>query len=147
MKKLFFSLLILLSIYNANSQSDSTNDKIRELLEVTGAGKLGIQMMNNMIAAYKKDMSYVPNDFWDEFTKEANPDDLIKLIIPIYAKYYTNEDITLLLQFYKSPIGQKVIEKLPLISQDSYEAGAKWGEEIGEKVVNRLKEKGYMNDN
>ncbi len=73
-----------------------------------------------------------------------NPKDLEELIVPVYAKYYTDEEVTELLKFYKSPIGQKVIQKLPLITQDSYQAGAQWGKALGEKVISRLKEKGYL---
>lgn len=144
MKKPLFFAVFLFIAFSAFSQSNTTNDRIRELLEVTGSGKLGVQVVNQMIATYKAEVPSAPSDFWDEFSKEINPEGLIDLLVPIYAKHYTDEEIAALLKFYKSPIGQKVIEKMPLITQDSYQAGTQWGKAIGEKVISRLKEKGYL---
>lgn len=91
-------------------------------------------------------MSGVPGEFWDEFKKEITADGLIDLVAPIYAKYYTDEELLQLTAFYKSPLGQKITEKLPAISQESLTVGQEWGRKIGEKVVDRLKEKGYLKD-
>ena len=85
----------------------------------------------------------MPADFWDETIKEINVIDLADIVAPIYSKYYTDEELTKLIEFYKSPLGRKVVEKLPMITQDSYAAGEEWGKKISERVVARLKEKGY----
>jgi uncharacterized protein len=144
MKK--FALLAFVSFFlnTAHAQKDSSGIHARQLLELTGAGKGGIQMMNNMIASFKTTFTAVPVEFWDEFMKEANPAEMVDLLVPIYIKYYTDAELMQLLAFYKSPIGQKVIEQLPLISQDSYKVGEEWGRKIGEKVAERLKDKGYL---
>ncbi len=147
MKKYSCVLICTFIVLSAFSQSTAKNDRIRELMEVTGAVKLGVQLIDNMIATYKKDVPSVPAEFWDEFSKQINPNELTELVVPIYSKYFTDEEISQLIQFYKSPIGQKMVEKLPLVSQDSYQAGVNWGKQIGEKVVARLKEKGYLSNN
>jgi uncharacterized protein len=36
-----------------------------------------------------------------------------------------------------------MVEKLPLISQESFSIGEAWGKALGEKVVNKLKAAGY----
>lgn len=36
-------------------------------------------------------------------------------MIPIYDKYYTEDDIKQLTDFYQTPIGKKVISSTPLI--------------------------------
>lgn len=137
----FVCLFVLLPVF---SQSNSKNDRIRELMNVTGAGKLGVQLLNNLITTYKRDIPSVPEEFWDQFMKEVNPNELTELVIPIYSKYFTEEEISQIVQFYKTPIGRKMVERLPLIMQDSYRVGADWGQKIGEKVAESLKEKGYM---
>ena len=111
---------------------------------MTGSGKLGVQVMNNMISSFKVKLPNVPTEFWDEIGKEVNPEGLIELVAPIYAKYYTDDEIVKLLEFYKSPLGKKVIANMPLITQDSYQIGEEWGRKIGERVERRLKEKGYL---
>lgn len=73
-----------------------------------------------------------------------NSDTLINLIIPIYDKYYTESEIKQLTEFYQSSLGKKVISTMPLVVKESMQAGQTWGKEIGEKVYNDLKEKGFV---
>lgn len=87
-------------------QTPPTKDHVRSLLEITGSGKVGIQVMGSMITSYKKSMPSVPDVFWDDFLKSAKPEALIDLMIPIYAKYYTDEEIVQLIAFYKTPLGK-----------------------------------------
>lgn len=75
--------------------------------------------------------------------KEVDEQALINLIIPIYKKYYTQEDLKAIIAFYETPVGKKSINVLPNITKDSMTAGQAWGLEIGTKVVNKLKEQGY----
>jgi uncharacterized protein len=144
MKKLFLISSLFFLTVNGYSQKDSINSHARQLLYLTGSGKLGVQVMNNMMASFKKNVPSVPNEFWDDFSKEFTPDELIELLVPIYSKYYSDEEIVALIKFYQTPLGQKVIEKMPLISQDSFYAGQEWGKQIGEKAAAKLIEKGYI---
>ncbi|OQP61915.1 hypothetical protein A3860_29920 [Niastella vici] len=147
MKKLILIIIIYSLSSNCYSQTPATKEHIRTLLEMIGSGKIGVQVMENMLVTFKKTVPNVPNEFWDEYMKEVKPDTLIDLIIPVYAKYYTDEDVTQLIDFYRTPLGKKVIEKLPLITQESYLIGAEWGKKLGEKAFKMLKEKGYLQSN
>jgi len=147
MKKLILFLFVLAITGSAFSQVDSTKHHARELLEVTGSGNLGLQLMQNIFSSFKNQFPQVPGEFWEEMSKEVTGKELIELVIPIYSKYYTDEELVNLIAFYKSPLGQKVIQKLPLISQDSYYVGQDWGKKVGEKVITRLKEKGFFKEN
>lgn len=145
------NLILIIVLYSLSStcysQTPATKEHVKTLLEMMGSGKIGVQVMENMLVSFKKSAPNVPNEFWDEFMKEAKPETLIDLMIPIYAKYYTDEDVTQLIEFYGTPLGKKVIEKMPLITKDSYQVGAEWGKKLGEQVYNKLKEKGYMQNN
>lgn len=143
MKKLILLIICFNAVF-AFAQNESATSHAKELLEMTGSGKLGVQVMNNMIASFKTKLPNVPGEFWDEIGKEVNPEGLIELVAPIYAKYYTDQELVQLLEFYKSPLGKKVIANMPLITQDSYQIGEEWGRKIGERVERRLKEKGYL---
>jgi hypothetical protein len=114
------------------------------MLELSGSGKMALKAMELMIASYKKHMETVPEEFWDAFIKEADTEELINMMVPIYAKHYTESDLKELITFYKSPIGQKMVEKLPLISQESFAIGEAWGKKLGEKVNAKLKTSGYL---
>ena len=144
MKKYICIFACIFVALSSLAQPSTKTERIRELMDVTGAGKLGVQMLSTLIQTYKKEVPSVPEEFWDEFVKQVNPNDLTELVVPIYSKYFTEEEINQIVKFYKTPIGKKMVEKLPLIMQDSYRVGAEWGQKIGEQVAERLKEKGYM---
>lgn len=68
------------------------------------------------------------------------------MIIPIYDKYYTADEINKLIEFYQKPLGKKLISVMPQIMQESMQTGQAWGEEVGKKVYKNLTEKGYVNE-
>lgn len=146
MKKTLLFIFASILTVSVAGQIDSTKARARELLEITGSANLGIQMMNQMISSFKTQAPGVPNKFWDEFMKEIDPNDILELIIPIYVKHFSISDLEQLIQFYKTPLGQKFISKLPIISQDSYTVGQEWGQKLGVKVAEKLIEGGYLKD-
>ena len=144
MKKTFLILSFCVLSLSANAQSSSKSKKINQLLELTGSAKMGIQIMDQMINTFKSSHSTVNEQFWEDFKKEIKMDDINNIIIPIYDKYYTENDIDQLIVFYNSPIGKKMISTMPQVMQESIAAGQKIGKEIGEKVITQLKAKGYL---
>ena len=121
----------------------SKEAKIRELLELTGEAKLGAQVVTEMFGSFRKSLPDVPAEFWDEFQKDIHPEDLEELIVPIYGKHFQESEIQGLLDFYRTPLGKKVIQELPAITSESFSAGQQWGRGLAEKAIKRLKEKGY----
>ena len=144
MKKIIFVICLIITSSYGYSQSSKKTEKIKQLLELSGSAKLGVQVMNVMIPQFSKVYPDVDKKIWDEIMTEVNVQDLIDLIIPIYEKYYTEEDIDQLIQFYNSPIGKKSVEMMPFITQESMQAGQAWGSELSLKVINKLKQKGYI---
>lgn len=138
-------LIFLTILYNANAdpKSPSKHEDLNELMELTGAGQLGIQVMEQMIGSFKQGNTGIPDKFWDEFMAEVNVNELVELVIPIYGKYLTRNDVKQLIKFYKTPVGKKLIEVQPMIMQESMMIGQEWGQKIAEKVIKSLKEKGY----
>jgi hypothetical protein len=146
MKKLTIAIILNGIALLGFSQDSAKIASIKTLLEVTGSGKLGVQAVQNMIASYKQNLPSVPEEFWNEFMKEVNTDVLTSMVIPIYDKYYSLEELNAIIAFYQTPIGKKVISTLPQIMQESMQAGQSWGKEVGEKAFNKLKEQGFIKD-
>jgi len=143
MKKTILLSAVFIFTIKAFSQTPATREHIKSLLELTGSAKLGIQMMENVIATYKKSLSTVPDQFWKDFLAEAKSDSLIDLIVPVYGRHFSDEEVVQLIEFYKTPLGRKVIEKLPFITQECYVIGEEWGKKLSEQVIKKLIEKGY----
>lgn len=144
MKRISITLLFCITIFSGFSQAETKSVHIRKLLEITGAAKTGVQMAQSMIGSFKKNYPNVTDDFWDDFSKELNADTLTEMIIPIYEKHYTINEIKQLIEFYETPLGKKLISTMPEVMQESMQAGQVWGKAVGEKVYQNLKEKGFL---
>jgi hypothetical protein len=121
--------------------SAAKRQDIRKLLEVTGSAKLGQQVLAQMMQTFKSTNPKVPEEFWDEVMKEFDSGTMIDLVVPVYEKHLTHEDVKGMLAFYESPLGQKLIAVTPAITQESMQAGQQWGLGIARRIQKRLEER------
>jgi uncharacterized protein len=121
----------------ASSAEPATEKTIRLLLETTGSGTLGKQMIQQLLPAMKKMAPNAPEEFWVEFMKEVNPDDIISLTVPVYQKHFSEEDLLETIAFYKTAAGQRLIAKLPIVVQESTLVGQQWGQELAKRTIER----------
>lgn len=140
MKYIFILALSFCSI--CTTAQTAKEAKIKKLMEITGSGNLGKQVITNIITSYKETYPNVNPKYWEEVVKEADADEFVRLLTPIYAKYYTEEDLDGLIKFYETPLGKKVIATLPGISAESMAVGQKWGEELAQKIFKKLEAAG-----
>ena len=115
-------------------------DAARELMEVTGGGEIGIQVMRHMLDTLGADND-IPPEFIEAFKQLAKPEDLVALVIPIYAKHLDEKTMRAAVAFYTSPEGRKLIEAMPAITAESQAAGEQWGANLAEEVMKALLEK------
>lgn len=116
---------------------------IRTLLTLTQAGEMAAAMMQEMLNSYRQSMPKVPDEFWLRFAKKVKTDDLVEMLVPIYDRHLSHEEITALIQFFQSPVGKKLVSVQPEIMKESMQAGQAWGEKIGNEVVADLQKQGY----
>ncbi len=68
-------------------------------------------------------------------------------VASIYASNFTVEELNELITFYRSPIGQKYLERLPGMTQESMLVGQEFGKDIGpelqQRIVEELRKKGH----
>lgn len=144
---LFASTLVLAGAVVSTSAAPAATDdkvqKIEELLELTGSGDLGVQVMEGMLAQMKQALPDVPAEWWSAFMDKVDPQSLNALVVPIYEKHFSDEEIDAMLTFYRTPAGQSVVSKLPVIMQESMVAGQTWGEQLMKDVIGGLEEDGY----
>lgn len=57
-----------------------------------------------------------------EIMKGMPMDEIVEAMIPTYQKHFTRGDIAAMTAFYSSPVGQKVLEELPAVTQESMQA-------------------------
>lgn len=136
--------VLLLSFSFGVKAQTAKEKKVEELIQVMGTEKLMNDTFANMISYYKGAYSNVPNEFWDRILTKFDNKELVRLMIPIYSKHFSEEELTGLVSFYKSPVGQKLVEKLPLVMKDSMEAGKIWGEGLGNRIIQELENEKYL---
>jgi hypothetical protein len=106
---------------------------VRQLMDVTGSGKLGEELIDLVTTQVRQAVANaIPQSdrlqkFMDTFTKNmatrVTAAQIDEAVIPIYAQHLSLEDIQALVAFYQTPSGQHVIKALPLIIQESQNAG------------------------
>ena len=148
MKKIYLLGILLLSFYYLTSaQSDEKyKETLTKLFRVSNTEQTYEAAVKQMFSMYRQQLTNIPSEIWDDLEKEMSKtsmNDLISMLVPVYSKHLTIEDLNEIIEFYESPIGQKYAEKNPLIVQESMQVGQQWGQKIGMDFMNKLKEKGY----
>ena len=93
----------------------------------------------------ERDFDDISRRLLEAFNARVN--EVIALGATIYARNFTVDELRELTAFYRSPLGQKVQQKLPTVMQESMSMGARFGQEIsreaGEQMINELRKRGH----
>ncbi len=136
MKKVASILTIILAMTftSLTFAEDNTRRLLAEELllrmETTKMIEKSFEMVKQMMFAQFKDTMKQPNDesekmssmqskIWEFMIKEMSWEKLKDDYISIYADTFTEEDLKALIAFYKSDVGQKLIQKQPELMQKS----------------------------
>lgn len=136
MKKFLVAGFVFASVFSF--AQTSKENKIKDLLNLMGVEKNMSVMLDQMIEQYKQVFPNVPNEYWSKMTEKKSVEDLKNLIVPIYSKNLEEKEIDDLIAFYKSPTGKKLIEKLPIIMNESMKVGEKWGKDLSSRITAEL---------
>ena len=122
---------------------------IRALMELVGVRDQVQDGVSASAEQYReKLLATVPNNekgqaFVDAFVasyeKKFDPDQITDQVVGIYDKHYTDEEIKGLLQFFGSPLGQKVAAEIPRSPGKSPPQAARWAPKHHMKRCKRLK--------
>ena len=144
MKKIICFIIFTIGISFFSVYGQTINDDILRMLRISGSDKLADQVMDTMILQFQQSGLGIPNTFWTRFRERVKTDDLLFACVPIYAKYYTHDEIRQLIAFYESPLGRLLVEVTPQLTQETMVIGQRWGEQLGQDIVNELLKEGYI---
>jgi len=82
----------------------------------------------------------IPAAFFDRFLSAARErqSELGALLIPIYDRHFTADELRQLLAFYRTPIGQKLLAEQPAITRDAMATGQQWGQRLGFEIGQKM---------
>lgn len=160
MKRVILTLLLALTALCGTASAQEAQGSVSEekrrdiirLLELTKAADLGQQIIQQMTQTLRENFAMLPAEqrdkifkiFEEEMGKEFNKERMIEVIVPIYDKHVSAEDLKALIAFYETPVGRRAVDALPAISREAYEDGARRGREAGLRVMTRLLAEGLM---
>jgi hypothetical protein len=127
----------LIARQDASDVAKKKEATVRAVITASGGDKLGEQVVDQM-GALLKDM--VGNAFWKKFRAKVRTQELVDMVVPIYARHFTQEELEQLLAFYQSPIGKRFVEEQPLLVRESMEMGAEWGRKLAEEAIKESEE-------
>ncbi len=118
---------------------------IRRLLELTHAGALATQTMDSMEGNIKPLMtnSFPAGEYRDKlidlffvkFHSKFDQQTILDLAVPVYDKYYSDDEVKDLIRLYETPLGHKMLATLPKVMAELQAAGQKQGEELGRQSM------------
>jgi hypothetical protein len=123
-------------------QAAPTATEVLKLLQANGTGDLGAQVgpvaaQQLSVALHRSNPaiparadSIVLEVVVAYLKRQADHDQVIEKLIPIYTKNLSKEDIRQLTEFYRSPVGQKLVRVTPAISLESAKIGQEWIESV-----------------
>jgi hypothetical protein len=140
-------LLLTLSLLAAqvHAQSPAKHDDIKQLLTLTGARAIGLRVCTQVLEMYKRAHTDVAAEVWQEIWHDVETrveEFVTERLVPIYDQHLSHEDIKGLIAFYESPLGKKLLQVMPLMSQESMLAGQAWGRDFADSVQQKLAERG-----
>lgn len=98
---------------------------IMKFVEVFGTKKALEQNFEMML-------EQMPSDKPEEAAKlreRVKVDEILELLIPVYDRNFSAEELQAFISFYESPNGQKLINTIPVLMQESVEVSANYLEE------------------
>jgi hypothetical protein len=115
-----------------------TNEQLaRKLLDVMGTSELGKQVGDAMMESFRK-MPNLPPGFIDKFKQNMHVETLNDIVVGVYLKHLDRAEMTAAINFYQSEQGKRIVAALPIVTQESMEAGKVWGTDLAKKTLAEL---------
>jgi hypothetical protein len=117
---------------------------IRQLLNEVHAVDMAVTAMETSLPAQRAANPRIPAVFWDRFAALARSraPQLGDVLLVVYDRHFSTDELRQLLAFYRSPIGRKLLDAQPGILRESMAAGQEWGQKVGAEVADQLAAEG-----
>src|SRR5471032_1969782 len=96
MKQLIRPAVVMLLVFSISARSEDAEAKkkdIRKMLNDAGVGEAAMQSAKATVASLKKDMPDTPDEFWVGIMKEYSPEGFVEMLIPVYDKQFSHDEI------------------------------------------------------
>ena len=130
MKKPIVILALIVTFFTSHSQNESYKDVLLEYMEVQGS----LDSFNNSIDQMSQMMGgQIDADKLKPIIDEMFLS-LVDALVPVYKNHLSIQDLKDGIEMYKTPIGKKIAQKTPLITQETMNVSMQWGMEFSSKI-------------
>jgi hypothetical protein len=121
-----------------------SDQQVRQLFEAMHLSQSFGQMNAQVIGVMRQAVPCVPSSYWENFIDADGTQQLVSRLVPVYQSHFTADDVSGLLKFYRSPLGQKVITQMPLTMAEGMKINQQWSRERGQEMIRQLQQKGTL---
>ena len=130
MKKPIVIVALIVTFFTSHSQNESYKDVLLEYMEVQGT----LDSFNNSIDQMSQMMGgQIEADKLKPIMDEMFLS-LVDALVPVYKNHLSIQDLKDGIEMYKTPIGKKIAQKTPLITQETMNVSMQWGMEFSSKI-------------
>jgi uncharacterized protein len=140
MRKFGICLLLLFFVFAQSLVAQSKQQDIRKLVEIITPNTMA-DMMQPMFQQYGIN---APRTFYVTFFGKNNVmNDYYNIVIPLYDKYFTQNDINEMLKFYQTPTGRKMLETQGSMLSEAMPLISAWSQRVTPLLLDELTNAGY----
>jgi uncharacterized protein len=135
--RLFCVAAFLFVTMAVSAQTDPFEADIVKMQQVNGSSANTDAMFGRIVAQMKAAKPEVTDEKWAALKKDVfDPAvaDLNKMMVPVYKKLFTQEEVKAIIAFYESPAGKKLSEKSSEITKESMSFAQEWGMSLMGKI-------------
>jgi hypothetical protein len=146
---------ILFSSLESRAQTEPSPGKlaaIREFFEVSQAMSMAATIVDSLsgqiMNQFRQKVPGLRQDHADELATllssefRANTESLERMMVLLYDRHFTEEELKAATAFYRTPAGKSMLAKTPLVFQEGFTLGQRWGADVGRRAAERALERG-----
>jgi len=140
MRKFGICLLLLFIVFTQSLVAQSKQQDIRKLMEIITPNSMA-DIMQPIFQQYGIN---APRSLYVAFFGKNNiMSEYYNIVIPLYDKYFTQNDINEMLKFYQTPTGKKMLETQGPMMSEAMPLIAAWSQRITPLLMEELSKAGY----
>jgi uncharacterized protein len=123
---------------NGSDAVDTTDVAKREdtakLISAMGTEETLKRLLPQMLDQMRQALPNVPENYWRSFQTNFNFGELEGIYIPIYEKYFTDDEIKEMTRYYESPLGKKFVSTMPKATEEAMAEVSVWSKELADRI-------------
>jgi len=141
MTTLFCMAGLMLSNITLKGQADSFDSDIMKMQQLNGSVATTNAMFPRIVAQLKQSKPDVTDAQWSAMKMDVFDAEVATLneqLIPVFKKYFTQDEVKAIIAFYETPAGKKLAETTPKMMMEQMQITQTWAMGLMGKIQTYL---------